>query len=392
MKKQLSIFFIFFVICLTGAVLSSCTGSDKTEIQRERAVSKLLKKHRIKIAVAGPWSRKNNYLFEGLSLACEEINSSGGVLGAQLELIPFDDNDNISTGEKVAYQICNDKEIGIVIGHTVSDLSVRNSLIYYYYGVLQFSPLSTNYKLTNSNLKTVFRNIPIDYELGASAADFCAKRNWKRIIVYSQDTDYADGLADAFELQANYNRIFITDHADFTVTSHVENYLDDIMFWQKNYDFDAIFIAGALPQTGEVISLIRESGIKQPIIGGDSFDDWMFFQSVKPDSLDEIYCVSNFNNDESLPSYSLFRKNFRARFGHDDDQEAYQGYDAVKVIADAIVKTGSVKPSELARVMHSDIQWNELAGPYSFDKEGDVAGRTIIIKKAGQGKFVKITE
>lgn len=156
MKKRL-----LFALILILALLASCARSDNNDYKRNKATERLLKKeHRIKIAAAGPWESRYNLLKEGLDLALDEVNAAGGVLGAQVELIPFDDQNMLFAGGLAAYEVVSDPQICAVIGHSSSSISISNSLIYHFYGLLMFSPYATNPALTKQGLPYVFRNIP----------------------------------------------------------------------------------------------------------------------------------------------------------------------------------------------------------------------------------------
>ena len=383
-RRSLIVIFLAAIVPL----FVSCVKSDDPAVRREKVVTKILnKKHCIKIAVAGPWAQKRNMLMDGLELARDELNASGGVLGAQIELIPFDDNGNKAVGGRIAYEIANDEEICAVIGHSSSSISLANSLIYHYYGLLMFSPLSTSRNLTRQGLPMVFRNIPDDDTLGVQAATFCEKSSWKRVMIYYINNSYGEGLANAFELQCGETGISIPDRASYESLYGVRDYMETIKSWKDNYIFDAVFIAGSMPQAGEIVSIFRANGIDQPIIGGDAFDVPMFFQIAENNTEDQVYTVSNFNNESSNPAFINFKKSFSARYGYDCDQAAFQGYDALMVLGKAIENAKSVCGSDIAHALKSAEQWNEAAGPYKFDDNGNIVGHQPSVKKSESGLF-----
>lgn len=382
------------ILLLASTVLlcTSCLRSDEPPVRREIAVEKLLKKeHRIKIAIASPWGQKRNYLKEGLQLACEELNEQGGVLGAKIELLAFDDNNNRATGSRVAYQIADDEEIAAVIGHSSSSVSMSNSLIYHYYGLLMFSPLSTSKNLTHYGLPYVFRNIPSDDEFGIQAASFCEKSSWKRVMIYYINNSYGESLANAFELQCGGSGISVLDRVSFENVYGVRDYLETIKNWKDNYIFDAIFIAGSLPQVGEIVSIFRANGITQPIIGGDAFDMPIFFKIADNIKEDQVYAISNYDTNNSSPVFESFKNAFYNRYGFECDQAAYQGYDALMVLGKAIEKAGSVRKEDIAKALRETPLWEEVAGPYKFDEYGNIIGHKLVVKKTSGGEF-KVVE
>ena len=369
----------------------SCVKSDDPVLSREAAVTKLLKKkHRIKIAVAGSWAQKRNLLMEGLELARDEINESGGVLGAQIELVPYDDNYNLNSGGKAAYEIASDNQICAVIGHTASAISVSNSLIYHYYGLLMFSPLSTDCQLMEQGLPYVFRNIPDNHELAEAAAEFCEKSSWKRMMIYYLNNTYGENLANAFELKCSDNDIVVSERESYESVDGVRDYIAIARSWKQRYQFDAIFIAGTMPQVAEIVSIFRRNGITEPIIGGDTLDMPSFFDIDENWKEDAVYCVSNFDSESQNKAFRRFSEAFRKRYGYAADQGALQGYDALKVLAGAIARAKSVKSSDIARALREKSEWNEGAGPYRFNATGDIEDRRLTIKKTTDGMFRRV--
>lgn len=382
MKKR-----FLFALILILALLASCVRSDNNEYKRNKAAERLLKKeHRIKIAAAGPWESRYNLLKEGIDLALEEVNGAGGVLGAQIELIPFEDQNMLFTGGLTAYQLVSDPQICAVIGHSSSSISISNSLIYHFYGLLMFSPYSTNPLLTKQGLPYVFRNIPDDDATAHKAAQFCEKMGWNKILVYYLNSSYGTGLANAFEIQSGNVLDRVSYETSYTKAAHTTVAQN----WINNYEFDAIFLAGLWPNTADVVAAFREAGINVPIIDGGEFDDPAFFQTAGTRNEENIYTVSPYNENSEKPAYIAFKNAFRAKYGKEPDIAALQGYDALKVLTKAIGNAKSVKASDIAKALRAE-RWNEGAGPYRFDENGNITNYTLHVKKP-QNRAFKVIE
>ena len=372
MKKRL-----LFALILILALLASCVRSDNNDYKRNKATERLLKKeHRIKIAAAGPWESRYNLLKEGLDLALDEVNAAGGVLGAQVELIPFDDQNMLFTGGLAAYEVVSDPQICAVIGHSSSSISISNSLIYHFYGLLMFSPYSTNPVLTKQGLPYVFRNIPDDEATARKAAQFSEKMGWHRILVYYLNSAYGTGLANAFEIQSGNVLDRVSYENSYTKAQHTavaQNWLD-------NYKFDAVFVAGLWPNTAGVVAAFRESGINVPIIDGGEFDDPAFFQTPGTRNEENLYTVTPYDENSDKPAFKAFKSAFIAKYGKEPDIAALHGYDALKVLVKAIGNAKSVRASDIAKALRAE-RWNEGAGPYRFDDTGNIINYTLYVKK-----------
>lgn len=382
------------VLCvLISFFCFSCRRFDNPTEERAYRTKKFYEKQKtIKIAAAGPWSQKRDGLLNGILYARDVINDNGGINGAKVLVEVFDDNYNIEAGQKIAYKIAEDPEICAVIGHQSSSITVSNSLIYHFYGLLQISPKATSIQYTNQGLDKVFRNISNDHELGRAAADFCKTQNWNNMIIYQVNSEYGRDLANGFELRCNQNDIYISARTHFEGYDTVQNYLEDVKKWNSIYNYDAIFLAGTMPQTAEICSILRDAGVEVPIISGDTMDYKSFFSIANNRKIEDVYVVSNYDEDSEKEDFILFKNGFEQKYESNIDQSTALGYDALMVLAQAIEKADSVKPSKVAQALKAGKDFNTILGPYSFKKDGNVRGMKIFVKKTENGKFVKVSK
>ena len=378
---------IFLILITAMIAFTSCSKKDSPAYRRNIVTQKLLKKHRIKIAVTGQWSSPSGtYIRQGAELAENEINETGGVLGAKIELLKFDDNNKVSQGAELAGKITADEEICAVIGHYSSSVSLFNDVIYHYYGLLMLTPFSTNTKLTKQNLPYIFRNIPANDAFAKEAVKFAYKKNWKRVMAIYLNNAYCSELLDSFEQYCGENSIIVPDRSGYEEVYNLSNYMEIAEKWKNNYAFDAIFIAGFLPQAAEIIALFRAEGINVPVIGSIDFDSAEFFEIADNKNEENFYCISTFSPNSTNTAFTRFKKAFKEKYGKEPNWEACQAYDAVKVLAKAIEKAGSVKHEDIAAALRAEEVWNESSGPYHFNESGDIE-KQLFVKKSSRGEF-----
>ena len=331
-------------LCAALLELSLCLSckSDKPALKREKVTTKLFHKEKIiRIACANGWENNDTLQWEGLQFACHEINSSGGVDGAKIELIQFDDHDTEKEGLYAAYDISNRYDIAAVIGHTISGIAVESSKVYQYYGVLMFSPMATATKLTNQGFPYVFRNIPRAAAFAKAASNFCKEKGWNRMIIYYLDTPYGEDISNAFE-------------------------------------FDAVFLAGDMPQLENVIKTMRENGMDKPILGPDTFDHPGLEKWIMENNIRDIYAVTSFGRNASSDAYTKFKNDFSRIYGKSPAQQAVQGYESLKILTGAMEKAHSVKAKDVAAELRKNT-WTGLNGKYYFNKRGDIIGTNIFV-------------
>lgn len=382
----------FFLLAVAFIALASCSQNDNPAHRRDVATRRLLKKHRIKVAITGQWTTQNgDWILKGAELALEQVNSAGGVLDAQIELVRFDDNNKVSSGAEIAGKISEDREICAVIGHYSSSVSLYNSVIYHYNGVLMLTPFSTNSELTNFGLPYIFRSIPDNKAFAEEAVKLCERKNWKRVMAVYLNNAYCRQLIDSFEQNCGESGIITEERVGYEEVYALSKYTEIARDWKNNHDFDAVFIAGFLPQAAEIVSLFRAEGITQPVIGSIDFDTSTFFSIADNQAEENMYCVSNFDINSTNPAFCEFRAAFNEKYGIEPNWEATESYDAVKVLAKAIQIAESVRAEDVAEALRNKEEWDEGAGPYRFDENGE-SKKALLIKKSTAGAFTTVVE
>lgn len=377
MKKMKAIYAITALFAVMSLYLSC--KADNPSLERDKVTTKLFKKqHIIRIACASSWKKNDSLQWEGIELAKEELNAAGGVSGAQIELIKIDDDLDEKRGLGLAYEIALRPDITAVIGHSNSGITLPASRVYQYYGLLMFSPMSTVRKLTTQGLSLVFRNIPDSTAFGKAAVTLCKQKGWNRIVIYYVDTVYGEDLANAFDFSCSTEDVRVVERSSFTMLDEKHNFSNALKFWNANFDYDAIFLAGSMPQIQVIIETIRESGVKKPIVGADSFEYPSLEEWIINKNIGNIYAVSSYERNSELESFQKFHEAFVNRYDKEPDQESVQGYDALKNIAAAIETTHSVKNKEIATVLRRMV-CNGVMGPYKFNARGDVMGKDIYV-------------
>ncbi len=363
------------------------SNTDDPAVLRKRAVlAKYEDDKIIKIGIASSWKTNITDAFDAVMLALDETNSAGGIAGAKIELIEADDEASVENGTRVAYKMADDKEIFAILGHAYSDISTPASLVYNYYGMLMFSPISSSHTLTRQKDSLIFRNIQDDSEHGKAVAEFCSNMGWSNMAIIYPDVTFGESMANAFELECGSSGISVAARDSFIFNQTDSEYKNLFKKWKNNYNFDAVFVIGNMPQIGKIVEYLRESGINQPIIGSDSFDDPRL-EKILGDSEDgRLYVISAFNNESTDPDYLEFVEKFEKAYGHKPDQEGVQWYDAFKVLTQAIEKAGKPSAREVAEQLRNN-QWSGVAGPYTFDDHGNVMGKPLVIKELKNGHF-----
>ena len=342
MKNRIISFLLFFM----SLFFVACNSDDPIK-RRQVNVSKLYSKGKVKIAVEQSNEVPNNQLMNALRLAQKKIKEER-ICPVEIQLIEVIDNPDPSSGMRHAYEIASDDEIAAVISYTISDIAIPNSLIYQYYGLVMFNIISTSPNLTKGNNPLYFSNMPDDTVIAGKAAEACWKKGFNKILIYSLDSDYGMGLANSFEMNCAANNITVVERQGFSVNASEREHLKNITLWKQGLSFDAIFLAGQMPEVQTIYRLIRENGIDVPVVGGDTFDGPDFISSLNASDEGKVFAVSNFDEESENPLAKRFYSDYKKEYNEEPGQDALQAYDALILLAKAVAAGGSAVPSVLA--------------------------------------------
>lgn len=376
---------LFMMLLL--AILFSCQPRDD---KQNRALRASQAKGDILIGAAAPWQSDpaaTSLYGKGLDLAVAEINSQGGVLGRRIVIERADDKASVQQGRIVAQHFANNRDMVAVIGHINSFVSIPASIMYEYYGILMLSPLSTAPELSRrAGARLIFRNIPTDEQIAFQLARFAIQKGYSRIPVYYVEDAYGRGLAKAF--QANFEKLggSVPDARSYDAQSDSRLFRTDLATWKKNFTFDALFVAGTLPRAGQVVAEARSAGITAPIIGGDGLGS-AELGVIAGDRAEGTIVAGFFDPADPRPEVQHFGQIFMEKFGLPPDDKAAQTYDAVGVLAYAIKQAGSTIPSAIADALRATKDWPGVTGPHTFNENGDLAGKPIVIKTWRHNQF-----
>jgi hypothetical protein len=132
----------------------------------------------------------------GVTLAVNEINAAGGVLGAPVELVPGDSGD---TSTNIASQtVASHQQAGVnaIIGAASSDVTKTVIDTVTQAGILMFSPANTSNAFTTYNDNGLyFRTAPPDLMQGQVLADLITKEGNQSVGILAQNGEYGTGLA-----------------------------------------------------------------------------------------------------------------------------------------------------------------------------------------------------
>ena len=339
----------------------------------------------VKIGHVGPTSGGIAHLGKdnenGARMAIDELNAKGTMIGGKkvkFELEAEDDAGDPKQGTAVAQKLVDEKVNGVV-GHLNSGTTIPASKVYSDAGIPQISPSATNPKYTRQGFKTAFRVCADDVQLGSTLGKYAVKElKGKSIAVIDDRTAYGQGVAEEFTKSAKASggtisaTQFTTDKAtDFTA----------ILTQIKSKKPDVVFFGGMDAVAGPMIRQMKQLGITAKFMGGDGICSSELPKLAGGAMADgQVVCAEAGGVEGSQKvGMDKFKDDYKKKFGIDVQVYAPYVYDAVNVLAAAMVKAGSSDPKVYLPVLAKTSNFPGVTGSISFDEKGDVKNGALTL-------------
>lgn len=346
--------------------------------------------------VYGPQSR------DGANLAVKQINSSGGVSGAQISLTINDDASDKAQSAQVAQKLIQSEQDLALLGPTLSNSAVA------------VHPLAESLKTPILAVSTTGIHIVPDCNFPATTPCKYVFRDSlgeetaipTNIKSYSEDKQPKTGV-----LLVAQDDKFSSDGGTIvqnTVAQYNINLLKTIKFNKAEADLspyvtqavqakpDVIFITslGGIP--AKIMTEARKQGWQGQFLGGNGFNTATVSKQAGPDGKG-ARSASAWYLGNTFASNKDFVDAYKAEYKSDPDQFAAQGYTAIKILADA-AKRANLTFTDLAgdrdklRTAIESVNIQTPLGPFQFTSTHDVKQTVWVIAMDGAGGFTLVHE
>jgi branched-chain amino acid transport system substrate-binding protein len=304
-----------------------------------------------------------------LQIGVDEINAAGGINGKPMELIVEDGKCNGQDGANAAQKLINVDQVQIIIGGFCSSETLAAIPIAEGAKVAMISASASSPKLTGISNYFV-RNYPSDSAQGKVLADIAYNdKGWKNVAFIQEQTDYAQGVYQAFSDEFQKLGGSITNESFPTETTDFRSIVSKV----KGEKPDAVFLSVQTPASaGRIMTQMQQLAwmphlLVSDVVPGDP-DTVSNYKGILEGAL-----AAEFGVDRSNAKFSAMVASYKAKFG---DEPPYQGYaqtvyDAAYLVRDALVAVGN-DGTKLTNWFHTSVKdWQGAAGVTTIAPNGD---------------------
>jgi branched-chain amino acid transport system substrate-binding protein len=306
-----------------------------------------------------------------VQLAADEINAGGGINGKQIQILTQDGKCNGTDAANAAQELININNVQIIIGGFCSGESLAAVPIAESNKVLLFSPSASSPKLTGISHYFV-RDYPSDSAQGKVLADAAYNlKHWKTVAFIQEQTDYAEGIYNAFESEFSslggktINESFPSDTTDFR----------SMLTKLRSQNPNALFIGTQAPAgTDRILKQLQELGWKPPLLVNDIVPGDPPTLKADAVALEGALCAE-FGVDPTNAKFEHLLQAYQAKYNEVLPYQSYAqtAYDEVYILRDGIAAVG-YNGSALADWVRTVKDWPGASGSITIQSNGDLVG------------------
>lgn len=300
----------------------------------------------------------------GVSAALHHL-PGGRLLGHSVVTALFNDSCDASIAEAVARQIVEDPP-AVVIGHSCSSATIASAPIYAHHKVLQITPASTNPKVTEMGISTIFRMIGRDDVQGRIAARRIAEkhagqnvgvlffpRSYSRILCQTAIAELGKrGIIPVSVVEAKANELSYADE--------IEELIDN--------DVEVLYLVGGGLDSGVFLRQARQMEANFAVISSDTLVSRVF-QKTAGDAANGV--PFTFPPEAVQLSTAAEAVKTIRTMGHDPAGYTLLAYAATQVWVEGVTRAQSFDADTVAEAIRlKPVQ--TILGEVTFDKSGDI--------------------
>ncbi|MCX5659165.1 MAG: ABC transporter substrate-binding protein [Planctomycetota bacterium] len=324
---------------------------------------------------------------DGVRLALEEINAAGGVRGKKLEVITYDTQSNAQGASSAVTRLITQDKVVALLGEVASTRSIAGGQVAQQLGIPMVSPSSTNPKVTQIG-PMIFRVCFIDPFQGTVMAKFSSEnlKLTKVAVLYDKSQAYSTGLNDFF--QQAFKKLGGTITTVQTYKGGDPDFSAQLTTIRDS-GAEAIYIPGYYNEIASIALQARKLGIKSPLMGGDGWESPKLME-IAGESVEGCYYSNHYAPEDERPEVKTFVEKYKAKHkGEVPGALSACGYDAAKILADAMGRAKSLSGKDIAAALAETKDFKGVSGNITIDAQRNANKSAVVLQiKGGKPIFV----
>jgi branched-chain amino acid transport system substrate-binding protein len=286
--------------------------------------------------LSGSEAARGKDLVDGATLAAEDLNVRGGVLGKQVKLDALDDGCDAATSRASAEQLAS-RTLGGALGtlcDTAATAAARTL------GDMPFLVTGANSQriVSAKRTPTAYLTEGTPYQAALATIHFLSYQNAQRLATVSS--------IDPADVTLSKQVLGLSSPAPISISEqHVDVASADWAEVAKTaltHGPDTVYFAGPADAAGKLLAALHAAGFKDRFVASAQSDSPAFLQAAGAAG-QGAYVIAP-ATPQNLPQAADWSKRFKARFGHAPGRDAMLAYEGLRTLAQAVTQTGKIDP------------------------------------------------
>jgi branched-chain amino acid transport system substrate-binding protein len=320
---------------------------------------------------------------QGFVLAFEEINAEGGILGRKIELVTEDDQSKPGQSATAVRKLITQDKIVAILGDATSSATLEGAPIAQTDKIPMITPTATNPRITEVG-DFIFRVCFLDEFQGRVLARFAREKLKAQKIFTLTDMkqDYSVDLLKFFKDEfTKLGGTIVGEQSYSTGDTDFRAQLTPIRIAKP----DAVFVPGYYQEVALIVKQGRQIGLTMPFIGCDGWANQALV-AIGGKAMEGCYFTNHFSPDDQSPIVKSFVAKYQEKYGTLPDTFSALGYDAARLLSDAIKRAGSLNSQAVRDALANTAGFQGVTGQISFDANRN-ASKPGLIVTVKEGKF-----
>jgi len=298
-----------------------------------------------------------------LEQAVNDVNAKGGVLGQKIRLVFYDTQNKPDVCASVAKRLAQEDKVAAVVGEFHSGCALAQIPTYNQAGMPVVFSETYNDKITAgdpadpnlpANPPTVFRIAPTSTYYSSFIADWIVNGvRAKKVVQVVDTTDYGVGAASAMKEALGKAGVKLAqvsvelaqpDYASIMTRLKNENPDAEVVY----YDVSETATAYVVMQNGIDVGL---SNAKNICVGNPAMRDAQSFWQAVPNGVGCLFQLVGLTSTQFNEQAKSVDQRARTALGHEARNYAFEAYDSVLLVVDAIRRANSTDAKAIVKAL-----------------------------------------
>jgi branched-chain amino acid transport system substrate-binding protein len=372
---------IFTALALSAAALAVGCGRQNAR------VVKAPEAERVRIgafmALTGDTAQYGISALNGMRMAVEEANATGGAGGRRVELIVQDTRSDAVETEVVVRRLAEELHVHALVGEVVSARSLAAARVAQAEGVPMLTPSATSPEVTAVG-DYIFRSCYTDIFQGAAIARFAVENLGARRAAMLVDRDQSYSV----DLARFIHDDFVRDGGEVIVEQDYHEGAADFSVQLAEVGTtkpDVIFIPGYYLEAGLLARQARSLGIEAPLVGGDGWDSPRLYE-IGGQTLAGDFFSTHFSAEDPDPQVQRFVADYRRLFTTAPDSFAATSYDAARIMLAAVARAPTLERRAIRDALAATRDFPGVTGSVTFNAERNAVKPVVVVRIGDNGK------